>query len=101
MSFPSRAGVARRKGAPSGGGLTGAAKKAPHQGEALVRAKLVGAGVPDGPFPRTKNKEMYIRLKVYISLFIICRLLAVIYLTGRPFSFWLRRPWQSLRRQTG
>ena len=86
---------------PSRGRLDGRGTKAPPQGEALVRAKLVGAGVPDGPFPRTKNKEMYIRLKVYISLFIICRLLAVIYLTGRSFSFWLRRPWRSLRRQTG
>ena len=55
---------------PSRGRLDGRGIKAPHQGEALVRAKLVGAGVPDGPFPRTKNKEMYIPFGIYISLFI-------------------------------
>ena len=32
---------------------------------------IVGAGVPDGPFPRTKNKEMYIPFEIYISLFIL------------------------------
>ena len=33
--------------------------------------RLVGAGVPDGPFPRRKNKEMYIPFGIYISLFIL------------------------------
>ena len=30
--------------------------------------RLVGAGVPDGPFPRRKNKEMYIPFGIHISL---------------------------------
>ena len=28
---------------------------------------IVGAGVPDGPFPGTKNKEMYIPFGIHIS----------------------------------
>ena len=44
------------QGFPIRGRLDGCGTKAPHQGEALVRAKLVGAGVPDGPFPRTKKQ---------------------------------------------
>ena len=56
------------QGFPIRGRLDGRGKKAPPQGEALVRAKLVGAGVPDGPFPRTKNKEMYTPFGIHISL---------------------------------
>ena len=32
---------------------------------------IVGAGVPDGPFPGTKNKEMHIPFGIYISLFVL------------------------------